>query len=754
MKALTVFFIFILFFYQVYSQDTIYNIIKGEQPQVTYIWPNSGSNDDVITMKIYGEGFIDGMYPIQLSKPGYNNINSTNTVVHSSNYITCDFDLSNVSTTTYNLVVYNDTVYMCFNVNKNFSNVYSEYFWDHENIFYSLYSGYTSLALGDADNDGLNEVYGSQDEQYSVLYQYKWTISGWIQNVVFVSPPYWNSMRKMKIGDGDNDKLNEIYAACGNGCLYQFKWNGSSWLTTIIDNVYLSSVVVGDGDNDGLIEIYGIGRYIYKYQWNGSTWVKSLVDICGSGYYDDYNDASIGDGNNDGLLEIYGCCENGHIYQLEWYNNTNTWVRTDIGTTGHSERIKVGDGDNDGLFEVYFTSNNDKLYMYRYIGNNWVLNVVAEVDHWGMQEVDVSDGDNDGYMEVYSTGAGGNLFQIYWNGNQWIKISISQLEYFGAIGIGDVKNSGLNEILGACVYSQGITEFFRKPMYFRCCSDTIYCLIFDSTVYNLNLKNVSSLNLVIDSINSPLSEFSINSFYPETITTGESLDINILFKPLFQEHYLCSLVVFLNDSLFRNWLIVLHGWGDSSYSSIVDLIQPSNNGFSNASVEFFWHTCSDNFPGLVNYTLQYSTDSTFVQSVYEYTRRDTFFYITIALDSTYFWRIKVNDSSGVENPWSNIWKFLLDHNEIEEDGFWDSNFTYSVNIISDFKALFDMQIAEQINLSIKIFDISGREVAELFSGNLKPGNYKFPFTPEKNGLFFYILVSGENSYIGKILIIR
>src|ERR1044072_5481101 len=57
---------------------------------------------------------------------------------------------------------------------------------------------------------------------------------------------------------------------------------------------------------------------------------------------------------------------------------------------------------------------------------------------------------------------------------------------------------------------------------------------------------------------------------------------------------------------------------------------------------------------------------------------------------------------------------------------------------------------------LKVFDVTGREVATLVNENLKPGTYEADFDGSKfaSGIYFYKLVSGDFVQVKKMVLVK
>lgn len=122
---------------------------------------------------------------------------------------------------------------------------------------------YYYIVIGDGDGDGRNEIYCDDANGFGDVYisQFKWNGYNWSVSQ-FGKITYYNHYGPIVIGDADNDGINEVYAGLA-GELYQFKGQNKTRIKSG------SGCVIGDGDNNGLNEIYSTRAdyHLYQYSW-------------------------------------------------------------------------------------------------------------------------------------------------------------------------------------------------------------------------------------------------------------------------------------------------------------------------------------------------------------------------------------------------------------------------------------------------------------------------------------------------------
>ncbi|RKX69882.1 hypothetical protein DRP43_03950, partial [candidate division TA06 bacterium] len=367
---------------------------------LTHIWPESGLNENVVSVHTFGSGF-SGTTIVKLIRTGSSDINGININVVSGSYLTCDFNLVGSDSGLYTLIVETDTLKSCFTVNTK---VDTPYIWKKLDID-SGEDYMNGVTVSDGNNDGVLEIYGANADHH--IYQFKWDGSSWNKIDIGSGEDYMNGVT---VGDGNNDGELEIYGANRDHHIYQFKWDGSSWNKIDIGSGdgWMYRIIIGDGDNDGVLEIYGANydHHIYQFKWDGSSWNK--IDIgSGDGWM---LGIAVGDGDNDGVLKVYGANMDRHIYQFKW--DGSSWNKIDIGSgDGWMLGIAVSDGDNDGVLGVYSANMDHHIYQFKWDGSSWNKTDIGSGEDY-MNGVTVGDGNNDGVLEVYGANRNHHIYQF------------------------------------------------------------------------------------------------------------------------------------------------------------------------------------------------------------------------------------------------------------------------------------------------------------------------------------------------------
>jgi hypothetical protein len=227
-----------------------------------------------------------------------------------------------------------------------------------------------SVAIGDADNDGKNEVVIGLHSSSSEVRAYEKSGGIWVEDVVADAPTH---VRSVAIADCDNDGKEEVVIGMDLTAneVRAYEKSGGVWVEDIIantpNNVY--SVSVGDCDNDGqnevVIGLYSSSDEVRAYEKSGGIWVEDIIADTPESVYS----AVIGDCDNDGFNEVV-------IGMVSTQDEVRAYEKDDFGwkedvisdTSMDVFATSVGDADSDGENEVvigmWSTINEVRIYDY------------------------------------------------------------------------------------------------------------------------------------------------------------------------------------------------------------------------------------------------------------------------------------------------------------------------------------------------------------------------------------------------------
>jgi flagellin-like protein len=320
----------------------------------------------------------------------------------------------------------------------------------------SNYSVVNSVAIGDVNNDGKNEIV-ADGGSVSELMLFENKSGGWVKtNITYTD----NFAVSIAIGDANNDGSNETVIAILStpNQTRMYKNTTGKWVETNISDEpeRVTSVVIGDANNDGknevLVGMWSTTNELRMYENKSGKWVETNI----SDEPNDVNSIAIGDVNNDGKNEVIVGLYSDNNETRMYENKSGKWVETNISdepTTIYS--VAIGDANNDGKNEtvIGMVSTNNEVRMYQNVSGGWVETNISDEPGYVLS-VAIGDANNDGSNEVAVTFggfSGYNKTRMYQNmSGKWVETNISDM--YGAVdvycvAIGDVNNDGQNEVV-------------------------------------------------------------------------------------------------------------------------------------------------------------------------------------------------------------------------------------------------------------------------------------------------------------------
>ena len=210
------------------------------------------------------------------------------------------------------------------------------------------------ISIGDGNNDNRTEVYCTGGDGHIYMY-YK--VNAWnTQDIGFATPPSGQSSTSMDgvaVGDGDNDGRIEVYGSAATGWVYRFSYTGYDWERTDVgqgdsgpSGSDMASIAIGDVNGDGQKEVYGASWanatiYMFSYDAVAAKWNRTALVSLGSKV--NARSLCIGDGNSDGANEIFVGTSNNQVYSIFYDKGTARWLSTSVGSgNGAINGVAVG----------------------------------------------------------------------------------------------------------------------------------------------------------------------------------------------------------------------------------------------------------------------------------------------------------------------------------------------------------------------------------------------------------------------------
>lgn len=322
-----------------------------------------------------------------------------------------------------------------------------------EQVIKDTESAVTSLAIGDADNDGTNEfVVGLWSPTQQVIAFEKSGIT-WAEDVIVTAPAIIYSVA---IGDCDNDGSNDVVIGMVSTTneVRAYKYQGGIWVEDIIadtpNNVY--SVAIGDADNDGknevVIGLHSSSSEVRAYEKSGGIWVEDVVADAPT----HVRSVAIADCDNDGKEEVVIGMDLTANEVRAYEKSGGVWVEDIIANTPNNVySVSVGDCDNDGQNEVVIGlySSSDEVRAYEKSGGIWVEDIICDTPD-SVYSTAIGDADCDGNNEVViglvSTQDEVRAYEKDDFGWKEDIISDTSMDVF-ACAVGDTDSDGENEVV-------------------------------------------------------------------------------------------------------------------------------------------------------------------------------------------------------------------------------------------------------------------------------------------------------------------
>jgi hypothetical protein len=350
--------------------------------------------------------------------------------------------------------------------------------------------GLSDVFIGDGDRDGYNEAFFScRDNGHIYGIKMNNNTMNWFDAGLPINASLVFS-DTIIVGDADNDGLSELYSSCSKysgpatNHIYQIIKQGDSWNSSDIgaSGSYCEKICIGDGDNDGNNELYSadenghVYKFIKKNQWNNIDIGNSSRIFYNTWFTPGMTDIIIGDADNDGDNEIYAASEDNHIYQFKF--NKTSWIMKDLGAgeiyppSGGIVSVKIADIDKDGRNELYGLSYyNSTVWRYDWnsTSGSWVIvKIVTIGTNLDASDMDIGDLGSDGMSDLYIGTNDKHIYQVSYNGtnDQWVASSIGSTDGFpNALKIGSIGNDSNSQELFIASSDGHAYQFFtdRTP---------------------------------------------------------------------------------------------------------------------------------------------------------------------------------------------------------------------------------------------------------------------------------------------------
>lgn len=328
--------------------------------------------------------------------------------------------------------------------------------WHRTEIGHSGASNHAfELDLGDTNADGHDELFVATQDGIQVQDR---TEDGW-QLVDTIAPE--RPASKLVVGDADDDGRDEVYAESPFNELHRYVRNGTTWDHSHIQLFSISTLALGDPDDDGQNEVYvgghGDDAAIVQVRIVDGDLVQTKIAEISYGT----RHLGLGDGDGDGDVELYsggGNRGNDHVRSIDFQDGswTNTFVDGRYGTSG-TAGVAAGEAtgkDNPAVFtaRIGFDFGEGNAVWMSTFNDTWDSQVIATFED-NPRHLVMGDADNEGtpelYVSTFSDGDGAhNLHQVRFTDGAWRTQKIATLPGEGrfVLALGDADDDDLQDV--------------------------------------------------------------------------------------------------------------------------------------------------------------------------------------------------------------------------------------------------------------------------------------------------------------------
>jgi hypothetical protein len=169
---------------------------------------------------------------------------------------------------------------------------------------------------------------------------------------------------------------------------------------------------------------------------------------------------------------------------------------------------------------------------------------------------------------------------------------------------------------------------------------------------------------------------------------------------------------------------------------------------------FTWNAA----PYADSYVIQISTDPAFTTLAKSLTATDTTKSTTGLLEGQlYYWRVQAKNLTGA-GPWSNVGNFTTVLTGVNEETALPTEYSLSQNYPNPFNpsTTFSFSLPSRSFVSLKVFDVTGRDVATIVSENLNAGKYTRQWNAGTmtGGVYFYRLQAGTFTATRSLILLK
>ena len=598
----------------------------------------------------------------------------------------------------------------------------------------------------------------------------------------------------MVVGSWDNN----VYALNGE--------DGSVlWSYTTGYLIYSSSPALGDVDGDGKLEVV-IGSDDNKiYALNGED--GSLLWSYATGREVESSPA-LGDIDGDGKLEVVVGSNDSTVYALNGEDGSLLWPYTTGDWVESSPAL--GDIDGDGKLEVVVGSDDSSVYalngedgsvLWLYTTGDAVLSspALGDIDRDGKLEVVVGSFDEMVYALngefitlIFPNGgeswAGGDTQTIKWTGE------MTSIDHIMILFSADAGTTYTDTIADSIPYTDTSYNWVVPSINSVTCriktqlldqSDNLVCDDESDTNFTIDSDPPPTVTLISPSESAYLNDSIVNFIWNKASDNLSGIDHYVLQYALDSSFTQGLVETTAVDTIFTGILSdTIYYWHVKAYDRAGNqgnFSNPDSFGIDMAAPIFdstsIWTDTSyiggfkiatkvtDNLSGVDSVLLYYKREEDADWIIKTMHASGDWFTDTIPavsnLDDTVKYYIKATDnasntSTDPAGAPSSYYSFVANYTGIQEKITKPHNFSFGIkNTVSIDKVIFNLVLPRADDITLCIYDITGRLIDMPINGRKQAGIYKIIWTSGKSsGVYFYKFNSLQGKKAGKFIFMK